>query len=140
MLALAPPCPSPPVPATDAAMPRGPVRGRWHRAHSEVDLLWIAGKLGLLHYKERRTIIAKVRLLAEQSNFPLPKNPRFVSGKRITGAQSIDANSIWDRDPVDLWLDGDRPPAESAALVTQRRTDVAEEMRARALQLVAVNA
>jgi hypothetical protein len=117
-----------------------PLRARQHR-RTEVDLLWIAGQLGLTHHAPR-TIIAKVRLLAEQSGFPLPKTPRFVAGVRKTGAEAIDARSIWDRDPVERWLEDDRPPAESAALTQLRRNNVAEEMgrRAQGLVLVAANA
>jgi hypothetical protein len=112
-----------------------PLASRQHRA-SEVDLLWIAGQLGLVHH-ERRTIIAKVRLLAEKAGFPLPKNPRFVKGTRITGPLAIDARSIWDRDPVERWIEDDRPPAETAAAIALRRTAVAEQMATRALSLVA---
>lgn len=124
-------------PTADAAEARhvAPLRARSHRS-TEVDLLWIAKQLGIVHHAQR-TIIAKVRLLAEQSAFPLPKTPRFVNGERLRGAQSIDARSIWDRDTVELWLDDDRPPADAAAAVAMRRTNVAEEMNRRALQLVA---
>lgn len=101
----------------------------------EVDLLWIATQLGLAN-RNRRTIIAKLRLLVA-SGLPLPKNPRFVKGERQLGADAIDAHSIWDRDAVERWLENDRPPAESPALTVARRTDVAEQMRSRALQLVA---
>lgn len=114
-----------------------PIRSRPHRK-SEVDLCWIAGQLALLHHAPR-TIVAKVRLLADKAGFPLPKNPRFVGGERKTGTQAIDARSIWDRDAVERWLEDDRPPAESAALVAIRRSSVAEEMGKRALQLVAAN-
>jgi hypothetical protein len=117
----------------------GHVAARPHRA-TEVDLCWIARRLGLLDF-ERRTIIGKVRLLAEQCSFPLPKNPRFVKGARHR-PEAIDAFSIWDRDPVELWIEDDRPPAESAALVAARRSTVAEEMARRAsniVQLVAAN-
>lgn len=113
------------------------VRARPHRA-TEVDLCWIARRLGLLD-NERRTIIDKVRRLAEHHHFPLPKRPRFVKGVRVTGHLSIDAFSIWDRDPVERWIEDDLPPAESAALVATRRTGAREEMRERALSLVASN-
>jgi hypothetical protein len=104
----------------------------------EVDLAWVARELGLLG-NERRTIINKLRLLAEHNGFPLPKRPRFVGATRITGPKSICALSVWDRDPVERWLEDDRPPAESAALATIRRGAAAEEMARRALQLVAAN-
>lgn len=103
---------------------------------SEVDLCWIAGQLGMLH-RPRRAIIDKLRLLCQDAGFPVPKNPRFVKGVRQVGASAIDTHSIWDRDAVERWLENDRPPAESAALTVARRTDVAEQMRSRALQLVA---
>jgi hypothetical protein len=115
-----------------------PLRARPHRP-TEVDLCWIARRLGLVD-NERRTIIDKVRRLAEHSGFPLPKRPRFVKGIRITGPMSIDAFSIWDRDPVERWLEDDLPPAESAALAARRRSTVAEEMGKRALQLVTPHA
>lgn len=118
-----------------AAEPTISVRARPHR-RTEVDLLWIAKELGIVHHTPR-TIIAKVRLLAEQSGFPLPKSPRFVNGERLRGPQSIDARSIWDRDPVELWLDDDRPPPETVATTAARRSNVVEQLRERALQLVA---
>lgn len=116
---------------------REPLRARAHRS-AEVDLLWIARRLGLLHLRPR-AIVAKVRLLAGQRlhPFPLPKNPRFVKGERQQGAASIDARSLWDRDTVERWFEDDLPPVESAALVQVRRSAVAEEMTRRALQLVA---
>lgn len=103
----------------------------------EVDLVWIARELSLLRH-EQRTIIAKLRLLAERCHFPLPKNPRFVKGARITGPDSIHARSVWDRDPVELWLENDRPPPEAAAIGQLRRNAAAEEMDRRASGLVLV--
>ena len=115
-----------------------PIRSRPCR-RTEVDLLWVARKLGLLNCSQR-TIIAKVRLLAGQQvhPFPLPKNPRFVKGERKTGAEAIDARSIWDRDAAERWFEDDLPPAESAALTNLRRSFVGQEMSKRAASLVLV--
>lgn len=103
---------------------------------TELTLLDVARELGLAH-RSRRTTIAKVRLLAGQSGFPLPKNPRFVLGVRQTGKDSIDAFSIWDRDQVLIWLDNDRPPPEAAARAADRQLTVRAEMGKRAFELVA---
>jgi hypothetical protein len=92
-------------------------RRRQHRAqppsplNCEADLCFVARRLGLID-NERRTIIDKVRRLAERHGFPLPKRPRFVRASASPGICSIDAFSIWDRDAVERWLEGDLPPAE----------------------------
>jgi hypothetical protein len=112
----------------------GALRSRTTR-QTEVDLCWIARRLGLLD-NERRTIIDKVRRLAEHHGFPLPKRPRFVRGVRILGPRSIDAYSVWDRDPVERWIEDDRPPAESAALAAVRKHTVRHELSSRAARLV----
>jgi hypothetical protein len=115
-----------------------PVTPRQCRS-TEVDLHWIAKQLGMAN-RPRRAVIDRVRALADPRSpapFPLPKTPRFKAGERITGPRSIDAHSIWDRDPVEIWFEDDRPPAESASLVAIRRSNVAEQLSARALQLVA---
>ena len=103
--------------------------------HNEVLLPHIARRLGLAD-RPRRYIIARVRLLAKDHGFPLPKNPRFVNGQRLTGPASIDARSVWDKDAVDCWFEHDRPPVETAGLVAARREAVAADMRDRALRLV----
>jgi hypothetical protein len=110
------------------------LRRRSHRS-TEVDLCWIARQLGLLD-RSRRTIIDKVRSLAARSGFPLPKNPRIVKGERITGPNSIDAYSIWNRDAVELWIENDRPPPEGVAAALVRRNAAADEMARRASNLI----
>jgi hypothetical protein len=110
------------------------LRSRAHRS-TEVDLVWIARKLGLVD-ATARTIIKHVRALAAGSGFPLPKRPRFVKGQRITGPDCIDARSIWDRDAVEAWFEDDLPPAGAAALAAARRSTVAVELDRRALELV----
>lgn len=119
--------------------PCGTIQRRTHRS-TEVDLCFIAGRLGLMQ-RPRRTIVEKVRVLAEHHGFPLPKTPRIVKGVRILGPRAIDAFSIWDRDAVELWLEGDRPPEDSAAAIVVRRSAVRAEMgkRAQGLVLVASN-
>lgn len=113
------------------------VRSRPHRA-TEADLCFVARRLGLID-NAPRTIIDKVRRLAERHGFPLPKRPRFVRGVRVTGHMSIDAFSIWDRDAVERWLEGDLPPAENAAIAFARKASVRHEMGKRALTLVTSN-
>lgn len=113
------------------------VRSRPHRS-CEADLCFVARRLGWLD-RPRRTIIVKLRHLAEHNHFPLPKTPRFIKGARVTGPRSIDAFSIWDRDSVERWLEGDLPPAESAALAFARKASVRHEMGQRALSLVVSN-
>lgn len=103
---------------------------------NEVNLTAIARRLGIVDAAPRN-IIRKVRLLADKHSFPLPKTPRFVNDVRMAGADSIDARSIWDRDPVDLWFENDRPPMEAAAVTFARRSAARDDMRARAQQLVA---
>jgi hypothetical protein len=104
----------------------------------EVNLCFVARRLGIID-QAPRTIIAKVRLLAANCGFPLPKTPRFVKGARLTGPDSIHAGSIWDRDPVECWFEDDRPPPEAAAAALVRRNAAAEEMARRAHGLVLVS-
>lgn len=124
---------------TLTAQDPAPLRSRPCRS-GEANLSYVARRAGLLDF-EPRAIIAKLRLLATRSGFPLPKTPRFVKGVRVTGPDCIHAYSIWDKDAVDQWFDDDRPPAESAALGFARRNAAAEEMarRAQGLVLVASN-
>lgn len=103
---------------------------------NEALLTYVARRLGIIDFSAR-TIIAKVRLLAEHHHFPLPKNPRFVAGVRQVGPQAIDARSVWDKDAVDLWFDDDRPANESAGLAIARVSSARDELQRRALALVA---
>lgn len=61
-----------------------------------------------------RVLIANIRLLIVNEGFPLPRTPRFVKGTRLTGAQAVNARSVWDADEVRIWIDGDLPPAVAA--------------------------
>lgn len=102
---------------------------------SEVLLPYIARRLGIVHQLPR-TIVKKVRLLADKAGFPLPKTPRFVGAVRMTGANAIDARSVWDRDAVDLWFEGDRPRAETQGMALARQSAARAEMAKRGLQLL----
>lgn len=111
------------------------IRDRACRA-SEVDVAWIARQLGIAD-RPPRTIIARIRVLAERCSFPLPKTPRFFMGARVRGPASIDAFSIWDKDPVERWLEDDLPPTTAAASVVELSATTRSDLAARARALVA---
>lgn len=103
---------------------------------SETDLTGIARRLKILD-RPQRAIIAAIRLLIEHNGFPPPRSPRFVKGIRQTGAAAVWSRSKWDRDEVDLWFDGDLPPAAAARAAEAGREQVRHALAARALELVA---
>jgi hypothetical protein len=99
------------------------------RHASDLSLAAVARRLRLDHHASR-TIVSKLRVLVEASGFPLPRNPRIVRGKRLTGPKSVCAASVWDRDEVELWLEGDQPPPAAAA--AERSQGVRDQLAARA--------
>lgn len=110
---------------------------RLARAATEIDLVGIARRLRIVH-RPKRAIIAIVRLMIDKRGFPLPRTPRFIKGEPVTGSQAVHAGSIWDRDLVDLWFDGDnQPPALAARAADQRRENTRATLQARARELVA---
>lgn len=71
-----------------------------------------------------RTIIEKLRLLAEHDGMPLPRTPRFVDNRPIRGPRMIHANSRWDAGEFDAWLEG-RHPGAPAAVNDRLRAELA---------------
>lgn len=92
----------------------------------------LARELSMLHFS-RRTIIEHLRALAKKQGMPLPRTPRIVDGKPVTGPESIYAHSRWDAGEFDAWMGGRTPGAPAAAVPRPVR----EEMHRRA-ELIAV--
>jgi len=88
-----------------------------------------ARPLGLSEFAIR-TIIEKLRLLAEHDDMPLPRTPRFVEGRKIDGPHAIHAHSRWDAGEFDAWLHGRHPaaPAVAADAVRAEMAQRAERM------------
>jgi hypothetical protein len=105
-------------------------------ASMDVRIHSIARRLGMAD-RTMRTIVKTVRHLIEGHGFPLPKTVRFVKGSRLTGSASVHAGSVWDRDAVDDWFEGDLPPAVAAAEMGRRREGTRAELAARAAELAA---
>jgi hypothetical protein len=99
-----------------------------HRLYCLAD---VAGPLGLGHFAIR-TIIEKLRLLAEHDGMPLPRTPRFVDGRQLQGPFAIHAHSRWDAGEFDAWLHGRHPgaPAVAANAVRFEMAQRAERMAA----------
>ncbi|NLS27958.1 hypothetical protein S2M10_29600 [Sphingomonas sp. S2M10] len=96
----------------------------------------IARELGMSHFSAR-TIIARLRLLARTQRMPLPRTPRFLGERHVTGPLSITVRSRWDAGEIDAWLDGRLPsgPAGAPAMLPQ---PIRDDMRRRAEQLARV--
>lgn len=84
----------------------------------------VARPLGLSHFAIR-TIIEKLRLNAEHDGMPLPRTPRYVSGRKIDGPCAIHAHSRWDAGEFDAWLYG-RHPGAPVAVVSALRAEMAQ--------------
>lgn len=121
-------------PLPPAQQPRAPFRFTPRRA-SEIGLAGISVRLGIAD-RASRTIINKVRLLIDLSGFPTPKTPRFRCGKRLTGADAVDARSVWDRDQVEAWFEGDLPPDIAAAQGEAERGNLRARLAENARQMV----
>lgn len=96
----------------------------------------VARPLGLSHFAVR-TIIDKLRVLAKHDGMPLPRTPRIVDHKPVTGPESIYCKSRWDAGEFDAWLDDRRPSGPAGALPPVPQP-VRDAMRARALQIANV--
>ena len=106
---------------------------------SEIDVAGIAVLLRMAHF-ERRTIIAKIRLLIEKEGFPEPRTPRFVKGVRQTGKAAVAANSRWARDLVEQWFDDDLPPAAAQASAAANLAATRHRLAERARQMAGARA
>jgi hypothetical protein len=104
------------------------------RRVTEIGLGGIAVRLGMAD-RPARSIIEKVRLLVDRHGFPPPKTPRFRGLERLTGGMAVHAKSVWDRDLVDDWFDGDLPPALAAARSGAERDNVRGRLAERARML-----
>jgi hypothetical protein len=74
----------------------------------------VARPLGLLDFAIR-TIIEKLRLLAEHDGMPLPRTPRIVDGRPMRGPRAIHYHSRWDAGEFDAWLYGRHPGAPASS-------------------------
>ena len=70
-------------------------------------------------YADRRTVIAKLRVLAADEGMPLPVNPRIVRNRSVKGPRMIHARSIWDAGEVDAWNEGRHPTPPALAMQTR---------------------
>ncbi|QQN75026.1 hypothetical protein [Croceicoccus sp. YJ47] len=84
-----------------------------------------------------RTIIERLRLLAEQMGLPLPRNPRIYRGKIQRGAMAIGAKSQWDAAAVEHWLDRPTCPPGGAAKAPPAPSNLRAVMADRAQKLAA---
>lgn len=79
----------------------------------------LARMLGIAHFTSR-VIVDYLRAKVRDESMPLPKTPRLLKGKLVSGPQSIWLQSRWDAERFDAWkseCDGDGPcPPASAAL------------------------
>lgn len=107
-----PRAPAPPPRAATVPGHRSPCAAARRTQYTPADL---AAALHLGHFSTR-TIIAKLRILAETQGLPLPRTPRIVAGRAVTGPESIHLHSRWDAGEVDAWLAGGDPPPAGAAL------------------------
>lgn len=96
----------------------------------------VARALGMSHFA-RRTIIAKLRVLARHQHMPLPLTPRVVSGMPITGPAAIHADSRWDAAEFDAWHDGRGPAGPAGVADPAPSPRLRDTMKAAALRLVA---
>lgn len=117
------------APATDLPPVTGGRRG-------EYALGDVARQLRMSHLGTR-TIIAKLRALAQHEQMPLPRTPRVIDGKPVRGPDCIYRLSRWDAGEFDAWLEGSSPtsPAGAPAVLA---APIREDMRRRAAQIAGV--
>jgi len=96
----------------------------------------VARALGMAHFS-RRTIIDRLRMLAQHQAMPLPLTPRMVGRVPVTGPRAIHVNSRWDAAEFDAWHDGRGPAGPGAAGAMPSPSALRDTMKARALRLVA---
>jgi hypothetical protein len=93
----------------------------------------VARDLKIAHFRCVRTIIEKLRVLAEHDGMPLPVTPRIERGRMIKGPRSIHMHSRWDAGEFDAWLDRRSPSGPAAAGTVP--PPIRAAMQARALEL-----
>jgi hypothetical protein len=94
----------------------------------------VARDLSLSHFAVR-SIIAKLRALAEHDGMPLPRTPRVVEGRAVTGPDSIYCRSRWDAGEFDAWLDSRSPSGPAAAGMPHLAPPIRAAMQQRALEI-----
>lgn len=114
----------PPADAAPQVIRRGVARPRVYSVAEVADQLAMFGEA-------RGTIIAKLRLLARDQGFPLPRNPRTWAGVIQRGPSAIGSRSLWDAAAIDAWLAGEHEPNPPAAMQAPRPAPVSTEMRGR---------
>jgi hypothetical protein len=120
-----PPARPPEAPATTVASSVPATGGR----RGEYALADVARPLGLLH-RPVRSIVETLRVLARHEGMPLPRSPRIVKGKPLSGPRAICRASRWDAGEFDAWLDGRGPAAPSVPLAPPVRLDMANRAAA----------
>lgn len=123
-------------PAGDAAAPAVTSLPRTGGRRGEYALGDVARELRLAHFRDVRTIITKLRILAKHDGMPLPVTPRIENGAPITGPNSIYRLSRWDAGEFDAWRDGRSPSGPALAGGVPHPIRVA--MAARAQELARV--
>lgn len=94
-----------------------------------VSLRFIAARLGKRNYGLPR-LRRYVTLLIEECGFP-PPFPTLVTGKKGEADRlelGVAADSAWQREPVEAWLEDFLPPANAAALDARAEAAAAEAM------------
>ncbi|QNQ09281.1 hypothetical protein [Sphingomonas alpina] len=110
----------------DALPSTGGTRGEYALAD-------VARPLGILHLSIR-TIIDTLRALAKHEGMPLPRTPRVIKGKPVSGVDMICKISRWNAGEYDAWLDGrGRGPASPAPAMLP--PPLRQEMAARAVAI-----
>jgi hypothetical protein len=88
----------------------------------------------MLHFGAR-TIVDKLRVLADRDGMPLPRTPRIASGKPVHGPLVIYSKSRWDAGEFDAWIDGRGPTGGGAPVARPLAAPVRNEMAGRAAQI-----
>tara|TARA_Y100000815_G_scaffold262104_1_gene275119 strand:- start:222 stop:626 length:405 start_codon:yes stop_codon:yes gene_type:complete len=90
----------------------------------------VARLLKIRHF-DSRTIIRKLRALAEEKDMPLPTTPRIYGGKVVTGAQAICLRSRWCAERFDGWhetQDGPEPDLPASSALHARMAERARQL------------
>jgi hypothetical protein len=121
-------------PADEAAGPPSAGLATTGGRRGEYALGDVARDLSLAHFAVR-SIIEKLRALAKHDGMPLPRTPRVVEGRTITGPDSIYCKSRWDAGEFDAWLDSRSPSGPAAAGAIGLPPPIRAAMQARAQEL-----